>query len=88
MLHVMVMARVADLVIGRTRDFAQSRMLAVAMARHRPSDCRRQQLFLALWLKVAITIPFVVLALSTRRRVAGRLRRRTGAGRCRGPVGG
>jgi hypothetical protein len=36
---VMVMARVADLVIGRTRDFAQSRMLAVAMARHRPSDC-------------------------------------------------
>jgi hypothetical protein len=32
---VMVMARVADLVIGRTRDFAQSRMLAIAMARHR-----------------------------------------------------
>ena len=36
---VMVMARVADRVIGRTRDFAQSRMLAFAMARHRPSDC-------------------------------------------------
>ena len=45
---MMVMARVPDVMIGRTRDFAQSRMLAVAMARHRPSDCYRQQLFLSL----------------------------------------
>ena len=29
---IMVMARVPDVVIGRTRDFAQSRMLGVAMA--------------------------------------------------------
>jgi hypothetical protein len=45
---MMVIARVPDVVIWRTRDFAQSRMLAVAMARHRPSDCHRQQPFLSL----------------------------------------
>ena len=45
---MMVMACVPDVVIGRPRNFAQSRMLAVAMPRHRPSDCYRQQLFLSL----------------------------------------
>ena len=48
MMMVMVMACVPDVVIGRPRNFAQSRMLAVAMPRHRPSDCYRQQLFLNL----------------------------------------